>query len=536
MAVAMQQIEGLHLPGGRTLKLPEELRHWIVREGAADFHGRFDDFTADVEATGNMGNLRASGIYHNNMASRHFQARFQTQGLPLQPLLHSPMLGSLTAQGEISGNGSNIEDYRLNIQSLHLHGRELCNAMLHGDMEDERLTFKLHSPDSALLADINGFVDFRENKIYYAGELNRFDLSAFHFLPEDSNAILSLHSQADLTGRVSQGIHGVIKVNNASLTENGNKVRIPPFQLLSDTAENGDMELQLRSTPLQASISGKLRLADIPSCLTRLAQQHLPHSIGKNLAEVPDYTTFNLAVTMKQPIRLLERLLPNLHIGGACSMDAYYSEPEQKWWMQSDITALGWKQIRWENCSIEDYLQKIEDKINKEVEKAAKRFENFDEQMFRSTNARVLEHQKKYDEVHSRFAECMEKSDWTGLKALIEELEIACPISGTRNWTDVRQFNLMFATQMGSVAEGTDTIYLRPETAQGIFVNYLNVQKTGRMKIPFGIAQIGKAFRNEIVARQFIFRMKEFEQMEMQFSGCDATQRETIRQEQQFKL
>ena len=150
---------------------------------------------------------------------------------------------------------------------------------------------------------------------------------------------------------------------------------------------------------------------------------------------------------------------------------------------------------------VEDYLQKIEDKINKEVEKAAKRFENFDEQMFRSTNARVLEHQKKYDEVHSRFAECMEKSDWTGLKALIEELEIACPISGTRNWTDVRQFNLMFATQMGSVAEGTDTIYLRPETAQGIFVNYLNVQKTGRMKIPFGIAQIGKAFRNEIVAR-----------------------------------
>ncbi len=352
MAVAMQQIEGLHLPGGRTLKLPEELRHWIVREGAADFHGRFDDFTADVEATGNMGSLRASGIYHNNMASRHFQARFQTQGLPLQPLLHSPMLGSLTAQGEISGNGSNIEDYRLNIQSLHLHGRELCNAMLHGDMEDERLTFKLHSPDSALLADINGFVDFRENKIYYAGELNRFDLSAFHFLPEDSNAILSLHSQADLTGRVSQGIHGVIKVNNASLTENGNKVRIPPFQLLSDTAENGDMELQLRSTPLQASISGRLRLADIPSCLTRLAQQHLPHSIGKNLAEVPDYTTFNLAVTMKQPIRLLERLLPQLHIGGACSMDAYYSEPEQKWRMQSDITALGWKQIRWENCSI----------------------------------------------------------------------------------------------------------------------------------------------------------------------------------------
>lgn len=103
------------------------------------------------------------------------------------------------------------------------------------------------------------------------------------------------------------------------------------------------------------------------------------------------------------------------------------------------------------------------------------------------------------------------------LKVLIEEHEIACPVSGTRNWTEVRQFNLMFSTQFGAMAEGSDEVYLRPETAQGIFVNFLNVQKTGRMKIPFGIAQIGKAFRNEVIARQFIMRMREFEQMEMQF-------------------
>ena len=109
------------------------------------------------------------------------------------------------------------------------------------------------------------------------------------------------------------------------------------------------------------------------------------------------------------------------------------------------------------------------------------------------------------------------KIDLADVKKLIEDLEIVCPISGTKNWTDVRQFNLMFSTQMGSVSEDANEIYLRPETAQGIFVNFLNVQKTGRMKIPFGIAQIGKAFRNEIVARQFIFRMREFEQMEMQF-------------------
>jgi len=166
---------------------------------------------------------------------------------------------------------------------------------------------------------------------------------------------------------------------------------------------------------------------------------------------------------------------------------------------------------------IEDYLQKLEEKIEKEIEKAKKKFENFDEMLFRKTNPNVLRSQEKIDAVSGRFAALMNDTDLAGIKSLIEELEIACPISGTKNWTDVRQFNLMFATQMGSVAEGADTIYLRPETAQGIFVNFLNVYKTGRMKIPFGIAQIGKAFRNEIVARQFIFRMREFEQMEMQF-------------------
>ncbi len=167
---------------------------------------------------------------------------------------------------------------------------------------------------------------------------------------------------------------------------------------------------------------------------------------------------------------------------------------------------------------IEEQLAKIEDKIQKEVDKARKRFgEAFDEQQFRTTNARVLENQQKWDELHQRFSNALNDSNLEELKQIIIDNEIACPISGTRNWTDVRQFNLMFSTEMGSTADGAMKVFLRPETAQGIFVNYLNVQKTGRMKIPFGIAQIGKAFRNEIVARQFIFRMREFEQMELQF-------------------
>ena len=167
---------------------------------------------------------------------------------------------------------------------------------------------------------------------------------------------------------------------------------------------------------------------------------------------------------------------------------------------------------------IEEWMAKQDEKIQKECDKARKRFgEAFDEAQYRATSPRVLEIAAKRDAVHARFVEALDKNDLEGLKQIILDCEIVCPISGTRNWTDVRQFNLMFSTQMGSTAEGANTIYLRPETAQGIFVNFLNVQKTGRMKLPFGIAQIGKAFRNEIVARQFIFRMREFEQMEMQF-------------------
>lgn len=167
---------------------------------------------------------------------------------------------------------------------------------------------------------------------------------------------------------------------------------------------------------------------------------------------------------------------------------------------------------------IEDQIAKYDEKIEKEVAKGRKRFkEAFNEEEFRTTNGRVLEIAAKRDALHERFAVALNDANLEELRQIILDEEIACPISGTRNWTEVRQFNLMFKTEMGSTSEGASTIYLRPETAQGIFVNYLNVQKTGRMKIPFGIAQIGKAFRNEIVARQFIFRMREFEQMEMQF-------------------
>ena len=186
---------------------------------------------------------------------------------------------------------------------------------------------------------------------------------------------------------------------------------------------------------------------------------------------------------------------------------------------------------------IEEQIAKYDEKIEKEVAKAAKRFgESFDREMFCQTNPKVLAEKAKRDALHERFSVAMNNVDLEELRQIILDEEIVCPISGTRNWTEVRQFNLMFSTEMGSTADGAMKVYLRPETAQGIFVNYLNVQKTGRMRIPFGIAQIGKAFRNEIVARQFIFRMREFEQMEMQFFVQPGKEMEWFEHWKQFRL
>lgn len=175
---------------------------------------------------------------------------------------------------------------------------------------------------------------------------------------------------------------------------------------------------------------------------------------------------------------------------------------------------------------LEEHQDKIRDKIAKEIEKAAKRFgESFDANLYAETNPRIVEYNASISLIDDTLKTGLETGNLDLIKALIEQLEIVCPISGTKNWTDVRQFNLMYSTQM-TATDGESELYLRPETAQGIFVNFLNVQKSGRMKIPFGIAQTGKAFRNEIVARQFIMRMKEFEQMEMQFFVRPGTEME----------
>lgn len=176
---------------------------------------------------------------------------------------------------------------------------------------------------------------------------------------------------------------------------------------------------------------------------------------------------------------------------------------------------------------VEDFAEKLETKAQKEIKKAAKRFgDAFNQAEFEATNPKVLKYRAEKQALLDKLGQLLEAEKLDEVKSFIEELGIACPVSGSKNWTDVRQFNLMFGTKLGASAETAMDLYLRPETAQGIFVNFANVQKTGRMKVPFGIAQTGKAFRNEIVARQFIFRMREFEQMEMQFFVRPGTQKE----------
>ena len=175
------------------------------------------------------------------------------------------------------------------------------------------------------------------------------------------------------------------------------------------------------------------------------------------------------------------------------------------------------KRYRADNL-IEDFIDKLQNKLNKEVFKNKKRIgEKFDLKMFLSTNERAKNYNSQINNLKVRLNKALNEDNLNELKQIILDNNILCPISGSSNWTDVKQFNLMFNTKFGASLESSSDLYLRPETAQGIFLNYMNVLKTGRMKIPFGIAQIGKAFRNEIIARQFIFRMREFEQMEMQF-------------------
>lgn len=176
---------------------------------------------------------------------------------------------------------------------------------------------------------------------------------------------------------------------------------------------------------------------------------------------------------------------------------------------------------------IEEYCSIIEHKNNNIFKKAKKLLEEeIHYTHFFYTSSKVAELKRKKESIMKRLVIAMKKKNLNDIRTLIEKLEIKDSENGTKSWTYVREFNIMFKTHLGSIKEETLELYLRPETAQGIFVNLSNVYESTRIKIPFGIAQIGKAFRNEIIARQYIFRMREFEQMEMQFFVAPSQEKE----------
>ena len=353
LAVPMHRIDGLHLPGGGTLDIPEKLKNNIIYDAQADFHGSFDDFTTDVELTSDLGEMRAFGSYCKESGKARYNARFQSRGLKLQQLLNSDILGALTAHGEINGSGSDIDEYSVNISSLEFKGRTVHNARIHGDLEDKRLSFQVTSADSELQAGLQGFAEFGQNMICYAaGDITRFNLSAFHILPEDSNAILSLHTQVDMNGS-TDSLAGNLLVSRASLTENGREIRVPTFRLISEPPRRGEKSLKLQSRALQASIDGRVNITDILPCMTRIVQQHLPHSIGTTTAEVPDSTEFALSLNMTQTIPLIEALLPNTNIGAGLSAEAHYAAGNGTWQMEAMIPSFSYRGSCLKSCSIQ---------------------------------------------------------------------------------------------------------------------------------------------------------------------------------------
>ena len=340
LSVPLQTIEGLKLPGGTVVHLPEKLKNAVIHHAEGDFHGRFDEFTADADVKSSLGEISANGSFQNERGKKRYHARMQTRGFQLHQILESSPLGALTAQGEIHGSASDIDEYRLDVQSLELNGQDIRHATLRGDMDEGRLSVHLDSRDTNLQADIKGFVDFKQNSLCYAvGEIRRINLSQLGLLPKDSNATLSMQTQADLTLAGSEAFSGTVSVSRASLTQNGRSVRIPTFQLKSEQSDQ-EKELLLQSAPLQAALRGMFRLEDLLPAMIQIARNHLPHSNYKEMPPLPENTAFTFTLHQTRPLRILEELLPAIRFGDRVDVEAEYAESGRLWQMQASAPGL----------------------------------------------------------------------------------------------------------------------------------------------------------------------------------------------------
>lgn len=355
LAIVMRQVDGWSLPGGKPIQLPEPLKKLVVHQAVADFHGTFDDFSTDVELSGNLGGLHAYGTCDSKKGIRHYNAHLLTRDLQLQELLHSPLLDKLTAQGEISGKGGNIEDYRVNVASLLVNGREVRHVKISGDMEDKRLGIQGDFRDPELQGSVKGFLDLQEERIGYGMvDIKRFNLSAFHLFREDSAAVVALQSKVHWRGGKEESGTD-ISLYGVTYTQNGRSVAVPPFQIAMESEAGKGNLLRLNSRPLQASLEGNLAYRELLPCLQEMLRTHLPHSFAATNSPLPDSAAFDASLHLKSRVEALELLLPQVRIGEGLSAQVHYRRAEGGWETDLQAPRLAYKNMETENCRIRSH-------------------------------------------------------------------------------------------------------------------------------------------------------------------------------------
>lgn len=344
-------LEGFLLPNGNALHLPEILKNCRLHHAMLDFHGYFDHFDAEAEAASNLGDIQLKGNYS---ASSAYHAQLHTQHLDLKNLLHTPALGHLSAKAEINGRGKEIEEYRVDIERLNLNGQDVRHASVSGDLDDGRLGIQLLSTDPELQADLKGFIDFKEEKTYYAvGEIGRFNLSAFHLLKDSSPVGLAFETKIDLTQNAKGELTGQLQTSRATLSREGRSAHIPLMRVFLDQLPDGKQSLKLQSRPLEAGMEGNVPLKDIPGCLLHFVQDYLPHCAYARPRSILDSASLRIDVAVNRQMEILEELLPQLRIAPGSEAHLLFDHVADDFSLNAKAPRLQYNNLTFGNCTLQ---------------------------------------------------------------------------------------------------------------------------------------------------------------------------------------
>lgn len=350
----LNELNGFQLPGNRQLHIPERLLSCRIHEAQGHFNGSFLDFSADISANSNWGQVEAEGNYQQPAGGR-YRGRINTKDLKIQHLLQNKLMGNLTAQGEISGKGGNIDEYRLSIASLNLNGREVKHVKISGDMEDKRIGIQGDFQDPELKGSVKGFVDLQEENIAYGvAEIDRFNLSAFHLFREDSAVVVSLTSKVHLRGNQEERSTD-ISLRGITYTQNGRSATVPPIQLAMGNTSDCRHYLQLNSRPLQASLDGNVGYSELLPCLKHMLRIYLPQSFAASPQAIPDSAAFDATIQLKSRVAALELLLPQIRIGEGLHARIHYDRANSSWETGIQAPKLAYRDMETESCSLHSY-------------------------------------------------------------------------------------------------------------------------------------------------------------------------------------